>query len=99
MKVEVYYFEGCPNHRLTMERVCEVEVRDQAAADAVDFHGSPTVRINGLDVEPGIEPVSVSGLCCRTYQENGRRAGSPSVDSIRRAVVSKLVRRGEEDRA
>lgn len=64
MKVEVFYFDGCVNHRLAVERVQEVlreegleaevaetKVSDRAAAQAVGFLGSPTVRVDGLDVE------------------------------------------------
>src|SRR6266849_9434331 len=61
MKVEVLYFEGCPNHAPTVDRVREelqsnglpneireVEVRTQAEAEALGFLGSPTVRIDAL---------------------------------------------------
>jgi hypothetical protein len=65
MKIEILYFDGCPNHSLVRERVrevmkeegisgrvSEVNIRDQAAARATRFLGSPSIRINGLDVEP-----------------------------------------------
>jgi len=54
MKIEVLYFEGCPNHRPAVERVkealkeealagevVEVNVPDEAAAQALGFLGSP----------------------------------------------------------
>ena len=59
MKVEVLYFEGCPNHLPTVEKVREalesdyqsaeireVEVRTQAEAKSLGFLGSPSVRID-----------------------------------------------------
>jgi hypothetical protein len=65
MKVEVLYFEGCPNHVPAVERVREalqsenetadvqeIEVRTQGEAESLGFLGSPSVRINGLDIEP-----------------------------------------------
>lgn len=99
MKVEVFYFSGCPNHQPTVDRVrrvledeqipaqvVEVEVGDETTARAVRFLGSPTVRINGVDVEPGVQEVN-GGLCCRTYLENGKRSGMPSENLIRRALI------------
>src|SRR5919204_3391325 len=65
MKVEVLYFRGCPNHLPTVERVREtlhvmgleeeireIEVDTQDQAEATAFLGSPSVRINDVDVEP-----------------------------------------------
>ena len=65
MKIEVLYLDGCPNHRPALERVqqilrqegisagvLEIEVENEKAAKARGFFGSPTIRVNGLDVEP-----------------------------------------------
>ncbi len=65
MNIEVLYFEGCPNHLPAIEMVREtlkslgrqdeihqVEVHTQADAEAVAFVGSPSIRINGADIEP-----------------------------------------------
>ena len=65
MKIEVLYFDGCPNHRLAVEQVrqllgeegvsaevLEVNVSDESIAQKVGFLGSPSIRVNGLDVEP-----------------------------------------------
>ncbi len=64
-KVEILYFEGCPNHRPAVECVHEVlrqeglsaevqelEVPDAEAAQRFRFLGSPSIRVNGVDVEP-----------------------------------------------
>jgi hypothetical protein len=109
MKVEVLYFQGCPNHQPTVERVrqvlleqgippevTEIEVSDDRRVAAVEFVGSPTVRINGVDVEPGVEPIERGRLYCRTYLENGKRVGVPSQDLIRRAVLSTTAQQGRE---
>ncbi len=103
MKVEMLYFQGCPNHRPTFERVKEilreegvsadveeVEVPDATAAQAVGFLGSPTIRINGLDIDPAARSASEFGLMCRTYTESGVRTGLPSRELIRRAVREAL---------
>lgn len=68
MKVEILYFAGCPHREATLERtlqvlsalgveaqVSELEVRDGADAARLRFPGSPTVRIDGADIEPGAE--------------------------------------------
>lgn len=100
MKVEVLYIADCPHHRSAVEHarealrelnlpatVDEVEVRTHEAAQALRFPGSPTVRVNGLDVEPEARAIEHFGVGCRSYLENGRRSGLPSVEMIRRAVL------------
>lgn len=100
MKVEVLYFEGCPNHLPTMQRikkilqdedrdaeVREVFVPDGETAQRVSFLGSPTVRINGVDIEPSADGRKDFGLMCRRYSE-----GIPPYELIRAAVRSALQR-------
>lgn len=99
MKVEVLYFEGCPNHAPTVERVREVlqsenettdvqeiEVRTQVEAESMGFLGSPSVRINGLDIEPDARSLKSYGLSCRTYLDGPTRSGVPSSELIRLAL-------------
>lgn len=103
MKVEVLYFEGCPNHAPTVERVREalqsedqsaeireVEVRTQAEAESVGFLGSPSVRVNGVDIEPEARELKSYGLSCRTYMEGAVRSGVPSGDLIRRTLDEQM---------
>ena|SRR5438552_3679801 len=99
MKVEVLYFEGCPNHAPTVERVREtlqsqnetavvqeVEVRTEGEAESIGFLGSPSVRINGLDIEPEARSLKSYGLSCRTYLDGTKRSGVPSSEVIRLAI-------------
>ena len=99
MKVEVLYFEGCPNHVPTVERVrqtlqsknekadvLEIEVRTQAEAESMGFLGSPSVRINGLDIEPDVRNLTSYGLSCRTYLDGATRSGVPPNELIRLAL-------------
>src|SRR5258708_21877074 len=72
------------------ESIEEVEVRTSAEAEALRFIGSPTVRVNGLDVEPEARVVHHFGMGCRSYLDNGRRSGLPSVDLIRRSLPDML---------
>ena len=66
MGIDVLYFGGCPNHDLTVKlvreivttlgvelEIREIEVSGPEQAQALRFLGSPSVRVNGRDVEPG----------------------------------------------
>src|SRR6266568_2331590 len=99
MKIEVLYFDGCPNHKPAVERVqellreegvsaevLEVNVSDASIAQEVGFLGSPSVRVDGLDVEPEARTVREYGMMCRTYSVDGRRQGLPSREILRRAI-------------
>ena len=83
-RVEILYFEGCPNHgpaRKLVERLAReldlepeielVEIADPDAAVARRFLGSPTVRINGVDVEPGAQERRDFAFSCRIYRSGG----------------------------
>ena len=99
MKIEVLYFDGCPNHKPAVERVrqllreegtsaevLEVNVSDTSIAQKVGFLGSPSVRVNGLDVEAEAREAREYGMMCRTYPVNGRREGLPSPEILRQAI-------------
>ncbi len=99
MNIEVLYFEGCPNHLPVIEMVSEtlkalgrqdeihqVEVHTQAEAEAMAFVGSPTIRINGADIEPWARTAKAFGLSCRTYLDGSHRSGAPSRELLRRAI-------------
>jgi hypothetical protein len=98
--VEVLYVRDCPHYLGTLalvERVraelgIDTELRtslivDQAAADQARFPGSPTVRVNGHDVEPGSELVTEYVVGCRLYRLEHRFAGQPEERWIREALV------------
>lgn len=95
MKVELLFVPGCPNYEPAMERVkkvlaaeaLNVEVRCVPVNTADDaralmFPGSPTIRVNGCDVEP--DKMSAPGLTCRLY---ANRTGVPSEEVLRLAVT------------
>ena len=79
MKIQVLAFEGCPNDQLTIALIEEllrkrglsaaverVEVTAETAAE-LRFLGSPTVQIDGVDIEPAARARTAFGICCRTY--------------------------------
>jgi len=102
MQIEVFYFEDCPHYLPTVERinavlreegssaeVREVLVTDVSTAKRVRFLGSPTVRVNGIDIEPAARGRRDFGLMCRRYA-----GGAPSHELIRAAVRSASNGRG-----
>ena len=99
MKIEVLYFDGCPNHKPAVEalrevlreegvsaEIVEVNVGDASMARALRFLGSPSIRVNGLDVEPEMREAHDYGMMCRTYAVDGRREGLPSREMLRKAM-------------
>ena len=81
MRVEILYFDGCPNHHGARELVQQVsselgvapeirmvEVADLEAAERLRFLGSPSVRVDGCDVEPGADAHARQG-----HQRSPRR--------------------------
>ena len=99
MKIELLWFEDCPNHELaesmlrdvlgevgvvaTIERI---EVADEATGIATVFPGSPTIRINGRDVEPGWTDCEDCTPRCRLYATSEGLRGLPERQWIMDAV-------------
>jgi copper chaperone CopZ len=99
MKIEILYFDGCPNHLPAVERInevlkeegiaaeiAEVKVEDETAARAIGFLGSPSIRVDGCDVEAAARSSKDFGMMCRTYLEGRNRVGLPSREMIRAAI-------------
>jgi hypothetical protein len=99
MIIEILYFPDCPNYLPAVEHVQKalqeehafaevkhVQVLDAVTAAATRFLGSPTIRINGVDVEPSARLSRAEGMCCRTYRGDSGPKGTPSVALIRNAI-------------
>ena len=99
MKVELLYFEGCPNHieagKLLQQALVEEGITDPITPVLVDtpekaqetaFLGSPTIHINGRDIEPAAADKTEYGLSCRVYHVDGKPSGSPTLEMIREAL-------------
>ena len=98
--VEILYFEGCPNHepaQALVEQVARqlgvrphvelVLVPNAEAATNLRFLGSPTVRVDGRDVEPRAEERREFVLSCRVYRGERGFSGRPGERWIRDALV------------
>ena len=70
----------------------EVLVSDASIAASLGFAGSPTILVNGHDVEPAGSDRAV-GLACRLYA-HPESPGLPLRESIARAVREKNSREG-----
>jgi hypothetical protein len=99
MLVEILYFDGCPNHepaRALVERVSSelgikpmirmVEVPDIETAQRLRFLGSPTVRVDGRDVEPGADDRDQFMFACRVYRTESGVGGVPDQRWLRDAL-------------
>jgi hypothetical protein len=95
--IEVLYFDGCPSYERLLPvlrelaaehglRLTQRRIEDAAHADQVRFLGSPSVRVNGVDVEPGAHDRTDFGLKCRLYRSPGSQSGLPPEVWIRRAL-------------
>jgi hypothetical protein len=103
MQIQFLWWEDCPSHPNAWARlqqvlaeyqitspVEQVEVRTDDEAEHWRFPGSPTILINGCDIDPS--PAAHYRLTCRLYyDENGRPSPLPSLEMIRRAVAQALI--------
>jgi hypothetical protein len=96
MRIEVLYVPGCVNYEPAVKKLqavlqsqsLQAEIRgvpisSEDQAKILLFPGSPTIRIDGKDVEQQ-ETVTPS-LACRLYIN---RSGLPSEESLRIAISS-----------
>jgi hypothetical protein len=105
-RVELLFWDGCPSHPKALEdlraamaglgldpdTVLLREVDTDRNAERERFVGSPTIRIDGEDVEPppGDEPL---GLTCRVYRlRDGRISPTPDPAALREALSNAMTR-------
>jgi hypothetical protein len=104
--IDVLYFDGCPNVDVAMEHarsavaavtngaaVRLVRVDGDEAAVRLRFLGSPTVRVDGLDVDAAARSRTDFGMQCRVYWADGKVVGAPPIAWIEGAL------RGESNAA
>jgi hypothetical protein len=100
VRIDFLYWEGCPSHpeaRALLEEVLAgrgvdatvelTQVRSDEEAERLRFPGSPTIRVDGRDVDP--EGASAPpALTCRIYHRpDGRVSPIPSREQLEAAVA------------
>ena len=101
MIVEILYTRACPHHAPTVDlvrrlvrdlgfdaEIREVEVRGADDAQRLRFFGSPSVRVNGHDIEPSRREETSFGLSCRLYG----RSGTPRTELVVAALTGGAFR-------
>jgi len=98
-KIQLFYWEGCPSHPealALLEHVlaergidAEIELRevlsDEEALE-LRFPGSPTIRVDGRDIDPE-GAASPPSLTCRIYRlPDGRISPVPSREQLEEAL-------------
>jgi hypothetical protein len=99
MRIELLFWEECPSYPEAQALLQEVldkrgirdpiearEVRTHEEAVELGFHGSPTIRIDGRDIDPDGERWP-PGLSCRVYRlPDGRASPVPSRHQLEEAL-------------
>ena len=99
MEIQFLYYEDCPSHTRALDRLRSVlteegvqhhlkiiKVDTRRQAQELRFTGSPTIRVNGEDIDPPASDAQY-GLACRAYQTaDGRVSPLPSPSMIQSAV-------------
>jgi hypothetical protein len=98
--VELLYFDGCPHYEALLQHLRQLlhfpdaggriqlhEIRDEQAARRERFLGSPTVRVDGHDVEPGASGRRDFGLTCRLYVTADGLRPTPLDEWVRDALA------------
>ena len=98
MDITLQYFDDCPNWHVADERlraaldaagrtdpITYVRVESDDEARRLDFHGSPTILVDGRD--PFETSGLVVGLACRVYRTPAGLAGSPTYEQLAEVVT------------
>ncbi len=99
MRIHFLYWAECPSHPEAWQRlqraladlgvqaeIERIEITTDEEAERWKFPGSPTILVEGRDIDPAGAGMP-SRLTCRLYHlENGRPSPVPSETMIRRAL-------------
>ena len=104
MNVELYYFKDCPSYQTAAsnlraalraegqpENIEMVEVTSEEDAQRKRFIGSPTIRIDGIDLEGPEADAKGYGYGCRVYSQNSKTTRWPSVEQIRSVLQTRTA--------
>lgn len=97
--IEVLYFDGCPSSEAFLPRLRDLLARVGATdrlelrrvetiedAERERFLGSPSVRVDGRDIEPGADERTDYGPKCRLYRTESGMRGEPPAEWVLAAL-------------
>lgn len=97
--VQLLYLPDCPNYPPTRELIEQtgrelgidvdlelIAINDDESARRLGFLGSPTVRVDGRDVEPDARERTDIALSCRIYRTKRETRGYPDRDLLETAL-------------
>ncbi len=100
MKIEFLYFEGCPHYPTALallkdilkeedaeHPIAMINVDSDPYAQETRFLGSPSIRINGKDIEETGVASPDYGIKCRIYNGNDGPTGIPPEALLRKSVA------------
>jgi hypothetical protein len=106
LRVELLWWRECPSWERALQMLREemeqagldadsaevIEVTGEDQAERLGFPGSPTIRIDGRDLQPPCPDVP-RGLTCRVYRtRDGRTSPLPDREDLRE-MLSEVSRR------
>jgi len=101
MEINLFYFDGCPSWQEALENlktalkaegleagIHPVLVGDDAEAARLKFLGSPSIRVDGMDLWP--EERKRFNLSCRVYPTPQGLKGAPTIEMLREKLRSRI---------
>ena len=104
--VELFWWEGCPSTERALQELRQAlvavglqdveptlrEIRSDEDARRAGFIGSPTIRIDGVDVAP--QPEEPAALSCRVYRRrDGTIMPTPDPQDVHEALARAAARK------
>lgn len=100
VKIQLLYFEGCPSYQQGLENLRlalrklnlpedfeMINIETDKMAQEYHFIGSPTIRINGEDIDSRARKAKVTGhKGCRIYQTEEGLKGAPTIEMIKKVI-------------
>ncbi len=96
MQIQLLYFKECPNYKTAYANLIEalsklkindyeiemIEIKNDEDAIKYKFPGSPTIRIDGNDIDLTYKDEGNYILACRVYKFEGKFYGAPPKEMI-----------------
>ncbi|HDZ86963.1 MAG TPA: DUF2703 domain-containing protein [Actinobacteria bacterium] len=103
MQIQFLYFDGCPAWQGGLENLKQalkqsnlsedfetVKIETDDEAKKHHFIGSPTIRVDGEDIDPAAQGQTISRKGCRIYKTPEGIKGEPTVRMITEVIKKKL---------